>query len=38
MKTLWNDKNKRFVMTAFDLRPMSRKNPKRAAKARKKGI
>ena len=38
IKTKWNDKNKRFVMTAFDLRPMSRKNPKRAEQARKKGI
>ena len=38
IKTKWNDKNKRFVMTAFDLRPMSRKNPKRAERARKKGI
>ena len=38
IKTKWNDKNKRFVMTAFDLRPMSRKNPKRVERARKKGI
>ena len=38
IKTKWNDKNKRFVMTAFDLRPMSRKNPKRAKQVRKKGI
>ena len=38
IKTKWNDINKRFVMTAFDLRPMSRKNPKRAERARKKGI
>ena len=38
IKTKWNDKSKRFVMTAFDLRPMSRKNPKRAAQTRKKGI
>ncbi|MBR3699524.1 MAG: hypothetical protein IKM85_08420 [Bacteroidales bacterium] len=37
IKTKWNDKNKRFVMTAFDLRPMSRKNPKRVEQARKKG-
>ena len=38
IKTKWNDKYKRFVMTAFDLRPMSRKNPKRAEQAQKKGI
>jgi len=38
IKTKWNNKNKRFVMTAFDLRPMSRKNPKRMEQARKKGI
>lgn len=38
IKTKWNDKSKRFVMTAFDLRPMSRKNPKRVEQARKKGI
>jgi hypothetical protein len=38
IKTKWNNKNKRFVMTAFDLRPMSRKNPKRVEQARKKGI
>ena len=37
IKTKWNNKNKRFVMTAFDLRPMSRKNPKRAKRAAKKG-
>ena len=37
IKTKWNDKDKRFVMTAFDLRPLSRKNPKRAKRATKKG-
>lgn len=38
VKTKWNDKNKRFILTAFDLRPMSRKNPKRAEQSRIKGI
>lgn len=38
IKTKWNDINKRFVMTAFDLRPMSRKNPKRKERIMKKGI
>lgn len=37
IKTKWNDKVKRFVMTAFDLRPVSRKNPRRAKRASKKG-
>lgn len=35
IKTKWNKKNKRFVMSAFDLRPISRKNPKRAAELKK---
>ena len=37
VKTKWNEKDKRFIMTAFDLRPISRKNPKRAKRAIKKG-
>ena len=37
IKTKWNEIDKRFVMTAFDLRPMSRKNPKRAKQAKKRG-
>lgn len=37
VKTKWNDENKRFVMSTFDLRPISRKNPKRAKRLQKKG-
>ena len=37
VKTKWNDKDKRFVMSTFDLRPISRKNPKRAKRLKKKG-
>ncbi|MBR4562179.1 MAG: hypothetical protein IKO23_09710 [Bacteroidales bacterium] len=37
VKTKWNERDKRFVMTAFDLRPVSRKNPKRAKEAQKRG-
>lgn len=37
VKTKWNDIDKRFVMSAFDLRPISRKNPKRAKRLKKKG-
>ncbi len=36
IKTKWNQTNKRFVMSAFDLRPIYRKNPKRAAELKKK--
>lgn len=36
IKTKWNQTNKRFVMSAFDLRPIHRKNPKRAAELKKK--
>ncbi len=30
IKTQWNHKDKKFILSAFDLRPISKKNPKRA--------
>lgn len=35
VKTKWNEINKRYLLTAFDLRPISKKNPKRIAKLKK---
>lgn len=35
VKTKWDGVDKRFIMTAFDLRPISRKNPIRAKQMKK---
>lgn len=35
IKTKWNNVDKKFLLSAFDLRPISKKNPKRIAKLKK---
>ncbi len=35
IKTKWNNVDKKFLLSAFDLRPISKKNPKRISKLKK---